>query len=503
MILLKYTNKFMFGLFVTIASFNSVEADSSLFTRDEFCTLEHIDSKTINALRILPAEKLISWCEKYIKQPAACSLLYLVSEKQFPADIVIKQFSSYGHDFWTTSTTVNRYTPLMLAASMDDYSLVKCILAHISLADIFAQNAYGETVKNYSRLDKNIKHTPASYYTTHIIHERIHQLRRKAYAAALAQTAYDQGILAIKSNSDFLDTQDIFLDNSYVASLPSGTFDAQRLSEAIYDNDELLELLRKATNNKIYPTHVFIPASSFDNACGLEYITESFDLELYDATRPTTNSTLLDAACWGDTELINKLLAAGYDVNYKAEYPESNDFGSTALEFALQTGQVNAVKALLDAPDICLNGNAHWYALLDYKYSQEIFEEMLSLLLNQPSIDINRPGEEGITPLMSTFLNAKNNFSSIAGKKLLEDQRIDISAKNDSGQTALHIALDRFGFNHYDTDIQYVENIERLIDIADDNLIKIKDNNGKTALELAPEYINDYAIKNWDKVTKQ
>lgn len=138
---------------------------------------------------------------------------------------------------------------------------------------------------------------------------------------------------------------------------------------------------------------------------------------------------LFEAAQKGDASSLTKVLNTGFDVDARL-------FGKTALMVALDNGQSQIAKILLDK-----------------------------------GIDVNIKDNKGLTALMYAGMN-----DNIEVAKLLLDKGADVNIKNNYSETALMHALIK----------ENIEIVKLLLDRGAN--INVRDKNGKSALMYATEF---------------
>ncbi|TVS11931.1 MAG: ankyrin repeat domain-containing protein [Wenzhouxiangella sp.] len=140
-------------------------------------------------------------------------------------------------------------------------------------------------------------------------------------------------------------------------------------------------------------------------------------------------TALMAAAAAGDAGLVDELLAAGADPG------ATNRLGGTVLMYAIGGGDLDTVRRLLDT-GIAVDGQASngWGAVTMAAAKNE--GEMLALL-GAAGADPNPADIYGWTPLMRAAYEGHRD-SVMA---LLELPGLDLGRVNNSGQTALHLAV--------------------------------------------------------------
>ena len=138
-------------------------------------------------------------------------------------------------------------------------------------------------------------------------------------------------------------------------------------------------------------------------------------------------NALMLAAREGHTAIVERLLAAGADVNAK-DYA-----GNTALILAADRGHTAIVKLLLEeGADVNANGS---YALIDA--AEGGWTDIVELLLAAPDINVNAKDEDGGTPLMAAAYEGHT-----ATVELLLAAGADVNVKDGWNKTALTEAVE-------------------------------------------------------------
>ena len=125
--------------------------------------------------------------------------------------------------------------------------------------------------------------------------------------------------------------------------------------------------------------------------------------------------SLLDICSRGSVEEVRAALASGKDVNGQNANKQTALMGVTAIS----CGHVNILKLLLEQPSIDLNlsDNQGRTALMHATHFGNI--EAMKLLLANPSIEVNLEDEKGRTALH--YATVEKNIAAV--KLLLNDQR--------------------------------------------------------------------------------
>lgn len=172
------------------------------------------------------------------------------------------------------------------------------------------------------------------------------------------------------------------------------------------------------------------------------------------------NQDLLQAALWGDSEEVKRLLNQGADVNAK------DKDGRTALMAAAYKARVESLKLLIDGgADVNAKDVKGRTALITASWEGHL--EAMELLVYKGA-EINTKDNDGNTSLMM----ASRNGSYKVVKSLL-DKGADVDAKDKADDTAL-MKASRFG--HCDV-------VKALLDRGAD--VTTQNNYGSTALSLA------------------
>ena len=142
-------------------------------------------------------------------------------------------------------------------------------------------------------------------------------------------------------------------------------------------------------------------------------------------------TALMAAAKAGAFELSRRLIERGADVNAR------NDNGGTALMFAAIPGHLETMTLLMDhGADANAFGHFHWTALM--VAASKGHGDGVRLLLRNGA-DPNVQDTYGWTPLMRAVYGNKHD----AVAALLEDERLNLEARDERGATALHVAVER------------------------------------------------------------
>lgn len=165
-----------------------------------------------------------------------------------------------------------------------------------------------------------------------------------------------------------------------------------------------------------------------DVADALELLREGADPN----TRLAYGKTaLMAAAKAGAFELAHGLIERGADVNAR------NDNGGTALMFAAIPGHPETMTLLIDrGAHVNVFGHFNWTALM--VAASKGHGDGVQLLLRNGA-DPNVQDTYGWTPLMRAVYGDKRD----AVAALLEDERVDLEARDERGATALHVAVER------------------------------------------------------------
>ena len=196
-------------------------------------------------------------------------------------------------------------------------------------------------------------------------------------------------------------------------------------------------------------------------------------------------NALMLAAREGHTAIVERLLAAGADVNAK-DYA-----GNTALILAADRGHTAIVKLLLEeGADVNANGS---YALIDA--AEGGWTDIVELLLAVPGIDVNAKENEydGKTPLIAAAYEGRTAIIEL----LLARPDIDVNAKDEDGVTPLMAAAVHLARGYGHTAIVELLLDHPDIDVSDEALIEAA-SGGHTAIVRAIErFIAEQAMNRW------
>ena len=142
-------------------------------------------------------------------------------------------------------------------------------------------------------------------------------------------------------------------------------------------------------------------------------------------------TALMAAAKAGAFELARRLIQSGAEVNAR------NDNGGTALMFAAIPGHLETMALLVEhGADVNAVGHFNWTALM-VAASKGHADGVRMLLRN--GADPNVQDTYGWTPLMRAVYGNKRHAASA----LLENERLNLEARDERGATALHVAVER------------------------------------------------------------
>ena len=157
-----------------------------------------------------------------------------------------------------------------------------------------------------------------------------------------------------------------------------------------------------------------------------------------------------------------------------------DEYGSQSLHFAVYTGDIELLKAILINTNIDANTkNNNGLTPLHSAVLNKNLEAM-KVLLDQPNVDINATNKNGSTPLHSAIIWKHTN----AAKMLIDHSNIDINIENESYYTYLHLA----------TYEQNVEVLEMLLQHPDID-VNIQNKYGISPLHVAVHTENIVLVK--------
>ena len=185
---------------------------------------------------------------------------------------------------------------------------------------------------------------------------------------------------------------------------------------------------------------------------------------------------LLIATRYKNYEIIEILLNTpklNTDINLRG------DFSQSALDKAIELEDLELVKLLLNTPGIDVNSQNK----TEEKTSLQVAilagnTEIVKELLEHKGININSQDDSEANTLMTAIIKGGKIFEMI-----FEDSRIDVNATDKYGESALHFAV---AYELYDATEKLLSSPE--IDLS------LKNQNGKTALDLAIEFKNQKII---------
>lgn len=179
------------------------------------------------------------------------------------------------------------------------------------------------------------------------------------------------------------------------------------------------------------------------------------------------NTPLNKACLLGNLEIVKTLVESGASIN-------SNIDGKVPLTMAANEGHIEIVKYLIEK-----GADVNFVASSDLEEADSplygaIYNGYLDIvkLLVENGADINRGTKKGNndTPIITAALSGSRNILNY-----LIDKGADVNYVNKEGQNALMVAS-KYGLEY---------NAKILIDFTED--ISLKDNNGKTATDLAKD----------------
>lgn len=189
------------------------------------------------------------------------------------------------------------------------------------------------------------------------------------------------------------------------------------------------------------------------------------------------DTALIWAAMRGFTDVISPLLAHGAEVNAKDSY------GRTALIWAIQKKHINAVNLLLSkVADVNAKDDGGETALM-LAASQGFTAAVASLITKGANANV-KTENYGLTVLI---LAIEGQADSPEIARLLLSGGADINARDDSGNTALMVAID-YGWRHYSPDL-----VNLLL--AKGANVNLKNKDGQTPLIIAAEQDRSYIVK--------
>ena len=151
-------------------------------------------------------------------------------------------------------------------------------------------------------------------------------------------------------------------------------------------------------------------------------------IDIHLVTKKNGNTALITATLSGQYEIVEILIKAGSDINYK------NYYGNSAILVIDKNNIPEILQLLIDnGANINDTNNDGWTTL--HYFCRDNQEKAVRILLDRKA-DINIINNEGWTALM---LSVNNNNDTIT--ELLLDNKADVIPVNSEGHTALQIAL--------------------------------------------------------------
>lgn len=145
------------------------------------------------------------------------------------------------------------------------------------------------------------------------------------------------------------------------------------------------------------------------------------------------NYILHESSLCGNLEFVNIMINSGADIN------SLNNYGQTSLYLACEKGNLEIVKTLLEIPTIIVGFRGHSTSSVLFFAAQSENIELLKLLLNKDSADINAIDYNSrVTPLQHAF--SKENIDLIV---ILLAYGADPTLLNQSNQSILDIAISK------------------------------------------------------------
>lgn len=146
------------------------------------------------------------------------------------------------------------------------------------------------------------------------------------------------------------------------------------------------------------------------------------------ATKEHGNTAIISAALNGQYEIVNILIKAGSDINYK------NYSGNSAI-LAINKNNIPEILQLLidNGANVNDTNNDKWTPL--HYFCRDNEEKAVKILLDYKA-EINRVNNKGWTPLM---LSVHNDNDAIT--ELLLNNKADLEPVNDEGHSVLELAI--------------------------------------------------------------
>ncbi len=217
-------------------------------------------------------------------------------------------------------------------------------------------------------------------------------------------------------------------DNAFVFAASgtrgnTNTFDFYKYLESVGLNPE------KASIKNETPLHILAARSK-----EVELVNYFLEKGNVNAIDENGNTPFLNAASRNNLEMVTLLFKQVKDVN------QVNKKGESALALAVANNSPEVVYFLIEnKADVAVldanKNNLTPYLIESFSTKKEdVFEEKMDVLTKN-GLDITKTQENGNT--IYHFAIAKNNINFL---KLLEPFKIDVNAKNNEGNTVLHLA---------------------------------------------------------------
>ncbi|KAG0137826.1 ankyrin repeat-containing domain protein [Tuber indicum] len=228
------------------------------------------------------------------------------------------------------------------------------------------------------------------------------------------------------------------LYDSLIRPSVTDTYRGRALCALLLRGDKPLvrRLLRKDIISLLPPRDAFeyIAAETDWSERAIQTLLDSgFDPE----TRGGYGMTPLMSAIFSGREAVVKLLLTRQEVRNSRAV---DDMAYPPIHFATTCGVPEILRILLEIPTFNVNlpGSRGWTPL----HSAAVFGEgaSASLLLAHPEIDVNTVDNERSTPLISAVRSGVVNLPRVV-QLLAEDGRVNVNARDNQGRTALHWAI--------------------------------------------------------------
>jgi ankyrin repeat protein len=211
----------------------------------------------------------------------------------------------------------------------------------------------------------------------------------------------------------------------------------------------------------------------YSNNEAVKYLLEEHNVDT--ETKDFIGFTPLHVAARG-----NNLQAAQYILEYNAEINSKDNSNRKSIDIAIQYGNLEVVKLLIDHPDTNINCvDRFWNCSLLHTATMSKQWDIYEMLINK-GIDVNIQDSGGNTALHYAYRGYDQNAINYT----LVNSNYDPTIKNSEGITLLHIAAKQ----NFTGSVDYILNKEGID-------INVQSNNGNTPLHYAALHYSEDVVK--------